>query len=81
MDKANETIYTEIYGPCAIQPVMEDNNGTVNIPVGAGTGTYSDKFIDYENHLISNWFVNVRAIWNEYVAYFGKSEEVADGFY
>lgn len=81
MDKDNETIYTEIYGPSAIQPVMEDNNGTVNIHVGAGTGTYSDKFIDYEHHLISNWFTNVRAIGNEYVAYFEKSEDVPDGFY
>lgn len=79
--KENETIYTEIYGPCTIQPVMEDNNGTVNIHVGVGTGTYCDKFIDYQNHLLSNWFVNVRAIGNEHVAYFGKHEDVPDGFY
>lgn len=80
-DNDSDPIYTEIYGPCAIQPVMSDDNGTVDIHVGAGTGTYCDKFIDYENHLLSNWFVNVRAIGKEYVAYFGKYEDVQDGYY
>ncbi|SFR91799.1 hypothetical protein SAMN05661086_02495 [Anaeromicropila populeti] len=70
-----EAIYSEILGEFNDPPRVSICDDTVNIHYGVGTGTYLDKFIDYQKNLKSEWFETVRAIGKVHVAYVRNKQD------
>ncbi|SFR57818.1 hypothetical protein [Anaeromicropila populeti] len=63
-----ELIYSEEI-QTIVWPTATMQYNAVDFHHGAGTGTYLDKFVDYQQNLKSDWFQNVRAIGKDHVAY------------